>query len=58
MALQANRPLPVYKFTGKGSTAEREQYLNSVKEGYMQNYRYLAGFFAEAIKRGEKDLLT
>ena len=58
MALQANRPLPVYKFTGKGSTAEREEYLNAVQEGYMQNYRYLADFFAEALERGEKDLLT
>ena len=58
MALQANRRLPVYKFTGKGSTAEREQYLNAVQEGYLQNYRYLADFFAEALKRLEKDLLT
>jgi len=58
MALQANRPLPIYKFTGKGSTAEREQYLNAVQEGYLQNYHYLADFFAEALKRGEKDLLT
>ena len=51
MALQAGFPLPVYRFTGRGSTAERKRYLNAVKCGYAQDYRFLAEFFADAIER-------
>ena len=52
MALQAGYPLPVYHFTGRGSVAERERYLNAVKRGYVKDYRPLADFFADAIERG------
>ena len=54
MALQAGLPLPAYRFTGRGSTKERERYLNAVKSGYLQNYRDLAEFFADTIERGEE----
>jgi len=54
MALQAGYPLPLYRFTGRGAGTERKRYLDAVKAGYLQNYRPLADFFAEAIGRGRR----
>jgi cell filamentation protein len=52
MVLQAGLPLPVYRFTGSGSTSEREDYLTAVKRGYVKDYRPLMDFFARAVDRG------
>jgi cell filamentation protein len=52
MALQAGCPLPVYRFTGRGSEAEKKRYLSAVKKGYQKDYEALAVFFADAIERG------
>ena len=52
MALQAGYPLPVYRFTGRGSAAEKKRYLSAVKKGYQKDYEALAVFFADAIERG------
>jgi len=52
MALQAGYPLPVYRFTGRGSEAEKKRYLSAVKKGYQKDYEALAVFFAETIERG------
>lgn len=52
MVLQAGLPLPVYRFTGSGSTREREDYLAAVKRGYVKDYRPLIDFFARAVGRG------
>jgi len=54
LVLQTGFPLPKYRFTGRGSTAERERYLNGVQRGYVRDYRCLADFFTDAIKRGEE----
>ena len=54
MVLQTGLPLPIYGFTGRGSTAERKRYLNGVQRGYVRDYRCLADFFVDAIKRGEE----
>lgn len=50
MAGQAGYPLPLYRFQGKGSRAERARYLHTVQQGYLQNYDALTGFFADAIE--------
>ncbi len=54
MLLQAGLPMPLYRFTGKGSVAEREQYLTAVKRGYLTDYEPLVAFFAEAISRARR----
>jgi len=51
MFLQAGFPLPDYGFTGAGSRKTRTRYLAGVQKGYLQNYRLLADFFAEAVAR-------
>lgn len=52
MALQAGLPLPAYRFTGRGSEVERKRYLAAVQRGYVEDYRPLADFFADALTRG------
>jgi cell filamentation protein len=52
MVLQAGFPMPVYKFTGRGSKSEGARYLTAVKSGYAQDYRPLVDFFAAAVERG------
>jgi len=52
MALQAGFPLPVYRFTGRGSKAESDRYLDAVKRGYVRDYRPLTDFFRTALERG------
>ena len=44
--------MPVYRFTGRGSEAEKKRYLSAVKKGYRKDYEALAVFFADAIERG------
>lgn len=51
MAGQAGYPAPDYGFTGRGSGRRRANYLNAVKEGYLQDYVPLARFFESAILR-------
>lgn len=55
MALQAGLPLPVYRFTGRGSEAEKGKYLAAVKRGYQKDYAPLAAFFAEVVERGRRE---
>jgi len=55
MALQAGFPLPVYRFTGRGSKAEKERYLAAVKRGYLKDYRPLAEFFELVLTRPAMD---
>lgn len=52
MALQAGYPLPAYRFTGRGSDADKKRYLSAVKRGYQKDYVPLAAFFTDAIGRG------
>jgi len=54
MAVQAGHVVPDYGFVGRGSPLSRRQYIAAVGQGYAQNYAPLAGFFAEAIRRGER----
>ncbi|MBU2497926.1 MAG: Fic family protein [Proteobacteria bacterium] len=51
MALQADYPMPEYRFSGRGSVKERERYLEAVRRGYQKDYEALALFFVEAIDR-------
>jgi cell filamentation protein len=51
MFLQAGLPLPNYLLAGKGSKESRSKYLAGVQQGYLQNYRLLADFFADAVAR-------
>ena len=51
MALQAGLPMPSYGFTGRGSKARKENYLEAVKRGYLGDYEALASVFLEAIER-------
>jgi cell filamentation protein len=51
MALQAGFPTPEYRFTGRGSTKERERYLSAVKRGYLKDYEPLADFFEDTMRR-------
>lgn len=51
MALQADLPMPEYRFTGRGSVRERERYLEAIKRGYLKDYEPLTAFFAEVIGR-------
>ena len=52
MFFQAGYPAPEYGFIGVGSKRQRGRYLAGVQQGYLQNYRFLADFFAEALARG------
>lgn len=52
MALQANLPLPDYRFRGRGSEYERALYLAAVKQGYLTRYDDLTAFFLRALSRG------
>ena len=49
--VQAGYPIPEYGFTGKGARVNRRDYLDAVFKGYIQDYRFLADFFATAIER-------
>jgi cell filamentation protein len=51
MALQAGLPAPDYGFTGRGSRANRDQYLQGVIRGYRCDYDLLADFFVAALRR-------
>jgi cell filamentation protein len=51
MALQAQLPAPDYGFLGRGAQRQRERYLNAIGQAYVQDYRFLADFFADAIER-------
>ena len=51
MFLQAGYTTPNYGFIGPGSRHRRAQYLAGVQRGYLQDYRLLADFFAEALAR-------
>ena len=54
MFLQAGYPLPLYNFSGRGSTKRKADYLNAVIRGYTQDVQPLADFFrgcAEARMR-------
>ena len=55
MAAQAGYPTPAYGFSGKGSTARREEYLEGLKKGYRADYRPSADFFLKAILRRGSD---
>ncbi|MFA7173946.1 MAG: Fic family protein [Kiritimatiellia bacterium] len=54
MALQAGFPLPEYELTGSGSIERKKMYIASVQNGYAQNYKPLASFFAEALDRATR----
>jgi cell filamentation protein len=49
MALQAGCRVPDYGFEGRGSRENQARYLAAVKQGYLQNYEALAGFFREIL---------
>jgi len=51
MFLQVGYPFPDYRFAGAGSKKSRARYLAGVQQGYLQNYRFLADFFVEAVRR-------
>lgn len=55
MAIQAGYPAPAYGFLGRGSKTQREQYLDAVKRGYVQDYARLTHFFFEAVRRSESE---
>lgn len=56
MALQAGLPVPDYGFTGRGARTRRTRYLTAVMRGYVQDYDFLADFFAEGIERRLEEL--
>lgn len=49
MAAQADYPPPIYRFTGKGSKAEKRRYFSAVIAGYREDYDFLADFFEECV---------
>lgn len=51
MAVQAGYPLPAFRFAGKHSKKESQDYLVCVQQGYAQDYLPLADFFMNAIRR-------
>jgi len=51
MAVQAGYPLPEFRFAGRKSRKESDDYLASVQKGYAQDYFPLADFFENAIRR-------
>lgn len=54
MAIQAGFALPLYRFAGRDSKAEKALYLQSVISGYAQRYAPLTDFFVDAIERGAR----
>jgi cell filamentation protein len=50
MFLQAGYPLPLYNFSGRGSTKRKIGYLNAVIKGYSQETQPLADFFRECVE--------
>jgi len=50
MAAQAGLPLPVYRFTGRGSQAVRKRYIDAVYQGYLSRYDLLVDFFEDALR--------
>jgi cell filamentation protein len=54
MAVQASYPVPDYALSGRGSIVHRQNYIAAMSQGYGQNYKPLAFFFAEAIRRAER----
>ena len=51
MAFQAGLLPPDYGFAGRDAGKRRAAYLNAVRNGYVQDYEPLAGFFVEALER-------
>lgn len=49
MAIQADYPMPQYRFSGRRGKIERQRYLAAVQRGYFQDYSPLTAFFREAI---------
>jgi cell filamentation protein len=50
MFLQAGYPLPLYNFSGSGSTKRKIEYLNAVIKGYSQETQPLADFFRTCVE--------
>src|SRR5688572_19076519 len=55
MALQAGYVNPVYRFKGRGSSAERARYLDAVLRGYYQDYAALTDYFVEVFERALRE---
>ncbi len=56
MFLQAGYPLPLYNFSGRGSTKRKTEYLNAVIQGYSQETQPLADFFRECVEVRMREL--
>jgi cell filamentation protein len=56
MFLQAGYPLPLYNFSGRGSTKRKADYLNAVIRGYTQDVQPLTGFFRECVEARMREL--
>lgn len=54
MSMQAGFPILDYAFRGRGSLQRREDYLDAVRYSYSGNYRHLARFLLDAMKRAVK----
>jgi cell filamentation protein len=54
MAVQAGLPVPDYALSGRGSVERRQRYVAAVRQGYVRNYRPLAGYFLEAVRRARR----
>jgi cell filamentation protein len=52
MAHQSGYPALDYAFSGKAGRTKGKNYLDAVVAGYARNYEPLAGFLAEALRRG------
>ena len=50
MFLQAGYPLPLYNFSGRGSTKRKIEYLNAVIKGYSQETQPLTDFFRTCVE--------
>ena len=51
MVAQADYPLPLYRFEGRGSREIRKRYLSAVQAGYLRRYEPLSDFFRDAVGR-------
>lgn len=56
MFLQAGYPLPLYNFSGRGSTKRKTDYLNAVIRGYTQDVQPLADFFKACVEDRMREL--
>ena len=56
MFLQAGYPLPLYNFSGRGSTRRKVEYLNAVIKGYTQDVQPLADFFKACVEARMREL--